>query len=104
MSSRIRPSRISFEGHLILLAFLAALPGSAGALFLIWSGGYSSRTQITVTAVILGTWLFCAVALRERVVFSLQTLSNLLGALREGDFSVRGRSYREDDALGEVMR
>jgi nitrogen fixation/metabolism regulation signal transduction histidine kinase len=41
---------------------------------------------------------------RERVVFPLQTLSNLLGALREGDFSVRGRSPRPDDALGEVMR
>ena len=36
--------------------------------------------------------------------FPLQTLSNLLGALREGDFSVRGRSPRPDDALGEVMR
>ena len=43
-------------------------------------------------------------AVRERVVFPLQTLSNLLGALREGDFSVRGRSPRPDDALGEVMR
>jgi nitrogen fixation/metabolism regulation signal transduction histidine kinase len=43
-------------------------------------------------------------AARERVVFPLQTLSGLLGALREGDFSVRGRSPRPDDALGEVMR
>jgi nitrogen fixation/metabolism regulation signal transduction histidine kinase len=43
-------------------------------------------------------------AVRERVVFPLQTLANLLGALREGDFSVRGRSPRPDDALGEVMR
>ena len=42
--------------------------------------------------------------MRERVVFPLQTLSNLLAALREGDFSVRGRSARPDDALGEVMR
>jgi two-component system nitrogen regulation sensor histidine kinase NtrY len=43
-------------------------------------------------------------AVRERVVFPLQTLSNLLAALREGDFSVRGRAPRPDDALGEVMR
>ena len=53
---------------------------------------------------IVGAWLGFALAVRERVVFPLQTLSNLLGALREGDFSVRGRSYRDDDALGEVMR
>jgi two-component system nitrogen regulation sensor histidine kinase NtrY len=37
------------------------------------------------------------------VVFSLQTLSNLLAALREEDFSVRGRDARRDDAMGEVM-
>ena len=32
-------------------------------------------------------------AARERVVFPLQTIANLLGALREGDFSVRGRDH-----------
>ena len=37
-------------------------------------------------------------------MFPLQTLSNLLGALREGDYSVRGRAPRPDDALGEVMQ
>src|ERR1019366_9649261 len=54
--------------------------------------------------VIVGAWLGFAAALRERVVFPMQTLANLLGALREGDFSIRGRSPRTDDALGEVMR
>jgi len=37
------------------------------------------------------------------VVFSLQTLSNLLAAMREEDFSLRGRGARADDAMGEVM-
>ena len=60
--------------------------------------------QWTLTVLIVGAWLGFALAVRERVVFPLQTLSNLLGALREGDFSVRGRSPRPDDALGEVMR
>src|SRR5580704_11004974 len=100
----IKPSRVSYEGHIILLALLAALPGSVCALVLIWNGDHRPPVQITITVVVLGAWFLCALALRERVVFSLQTLSNLLGALREGDFSVRGRSYREDDALGEVMR
>src|SRR5207249_6004984 len=39
----------------------------------------------------------------HRVVFSLQTLSNLLAAMREEDFSVRARGARRDDAMGEVM-
>jgi nitrogen fixation/metabolism regulation signal transduction histidine kinase len=37
------------------------------------------------------------------VVFSLQTLSNLLAAMREEDFSVRARGASRDDAMGEVM-
>jgi len=36
-------------------------------------------------------------------VFSLQTLSNLLAAMREEDFSIRARGARPDDAMGEVM-
>jgi two-component system, NtrC family, nitrogen regulation sensor histidine kinase NtrY len=33
----------------------------------------------------------------------LQTLSNLLAALREGDFSIRARGASRDDALGDVL-
>jgi nitrogen fixation/metabolism regulation signal transduction histidine kinase len=104
MSGRIKPGRISYENRVVLLATIAALPGSVCALYLFWTGDHELRTQISITAGIVLVWLVCVLALRERVVFSLQTLSNLLGALREGDFSVRGRSYRDDDALGEVMR
>jgi nitrogen fixation/metabolism regulation signal transduction histidine kinase len=38
--------------------------------------------------------------LRDAAVRPAQTLSNLLAALREGDFSIRGRGARPDDALG----
>lgn len=99
-----RPSHFSHEGRIVFLALLAGLPGSAVALWLLWSGDATGRLQWTLTVVIAAAWLGCAFAVRERVVFPLQTLSNLLGALREGDFSVRGRSPRPDDALGEVMR
>jgi len=97
-------SRLGYENRIMMLAVMAALPASVCALVLLWSGGYQSRTEWTLTVVIVGAWLGFAAALRERVVFPLQTLANLLGALREGDFSIRGRSPRRDDALGEVMR
>jgi nitrogen fixation/metabolism regulation signal transduction histidine kinase len=76
------------------------------SLSILWNSQFQfqPRTQWTLTVIIVGAWLGFAFAVRERVVFPLQTLSNLLGALREGDFSVRGRSPRPDDALGEVMR
>jgi len=99
-----KPAHISHEGRVVLLAFLAGLPGSATALFLLWSRNYPLRYELTFTTLIVCAWLGFAFAVRERVVFPLQTLSNLLGALREGDYSVRGRSPKPDDALGEVMR
>src|SRR6266850_2073394 len=104
MSVSQKPARISHEGRVVLLAFLAGLPGSATALWMLWAGAGPARLQWTLTVLIVGAWLGLALAVRDRVVFPLQTLSNLLGALREGDFSVRGRSPRPDDALGDVMR
>src|SRR5213082_1131516 len=104
MSVSPKPARLSHEGRVVLLAFLAGLPGSAAALWMLWDGPGPARVQWTLSVLIVGAWLGLALAVRDRVVFPLQTLSNLLGALREGDFSVRGRSPRPDDALGEVMR
>jgi two-component system nitrogen regulation sensor histidine kinase NtrY len=95
--------RLTYERRIQLLALAAGLPGSAVALILLWTGDYTSRTAWTLGLLIIGMWLGFALSLRQRVVFSLQTLSNLLAALREEDFSVRGRDARRDDAMGEVM-
>ncbi len=97
-------SHLSFEGRIVLLAICAGLPGSICSLIMLWTGDYRLHTQVTLSILIFGIWMGFAFAIRERVVFPLQTISNLLGALREGDFSARGRSPRPDDALGEVMR
>src|SRR6266702_1915168 len=99
-----KPAHLSYEGRVVVLALLAGLPGSVTALWILWTYQFAARTQWTLTVLVVGAWLGFAMAVRERVVFPLQTLSNLLGALREGDFSARGRSPRPDDALGEVMR
>jgi two-component system nitrogen regulation sensor histidine kinase NtrY len=96
-------SRITYEHRIQLLALAAGLPGSLIALILLYTGDYSSRTAWTLGILIVSLWLGFAFSLRHRVVFSLQTLSNLLAALREEDFSVRGRDAQRDDAMGEVM-
>jgi nitrogen fixation/metabolism regulation signal transduction histidine kinase len=67
-------------------------------------GDYSSRLQWTLVLFISAIWLGLAFAVRRRVVFPLQTLSNLLAALGEGDYSIRARRSRAGDALSEVMR
>lgn len=101
---RFRRKSLSHGGSIFLMALAAGLPGSATALVLLWTGDFTPKLQWTLTVFIAAIWLGFAFAVRERVVFPLQTVANLLSALREGDFSVRGRAPRDDDALGEVMR
>jgi two-component system nitrogen regulation sensor histidine kinase NtrY len=94
---------LTYERRIQLLALATGIPGTLVALVLLWFGPYTSPTALTVTILILSLWLGFAVSLQHRVIFSLQTLSNLLAAMREEDFSLRGRGARNDDAMGEVM-
>lgn len=96
-------SPLTYERRVQMLALGAGLPGTLIALILLWTGNYSHPTAWTLTVLICTLWLGFALSARNRVVFSLQTLSNLLAALREEDFSVRGRGAKRDDAMGEVM-
>jgi nitrogen fixation/metabolism regulation signal transduction histidine kinase len=89
----------------MLLAGGVGLPGSIVALALLWFGDYSSKVQWTFTLIVVAGWAAFAFALQEAVIRPLQTLSNLLAALREEDFSFRARTSRkEDDALTQAMR
>jgi nitrogen fixation/metabolism regulation signal transduction histidine kinase len=69
----------------------------------LWFGDHAPKEQWTLTLVVVGCWLGFAAAARSRVVRPLQTMANLLSALREGDFAVRARGVRRDEPLGDVM-
>jgi nitrogen fixation/metabolism regulation signal transduction histidine kinase len=96
-------AKVTHDTRVLLLALAAGFPGVLVSMILLWDGSFSAKVEWTLTVFIVGGWLGCAYALRERVVFPLQTLSNLLAALREGDFSIRARGARYDDPLGEAM-
>ena len=85
------------------MALASALPGAGISLIFLWTGDYTPKVQWTLTVLIVTFCLGFSLALRERVVLPLQTLSNLLAALGEGDFSIRARGARGGDPLGEVM-
>jgi two-component system nitrogen regulation sensor histidine kinase NtrY len=94
---------LGHESRIVLMALVAGFPAVLVSMILLWKLDFTPKVQWTLTVVILLFWLgFCS-ALRTRVVLPLQTLSNLLAALREGDFSIRARGAGREDALGEVV-
>ena len=98
-----KPSRIPHEQRIFYYALLSGLPALIAALTLLWVGDYQPKQQWTFGLIMVLFWLGFALALRERVVRPLQTMANLLTALREGDFSVRARGANRDEPLGDVM-
>jgi nitrogen fixation/metabolism regulation signal transduction histidine kinase len=85
------------------MALAAAAPGSVISLIFLWTGNYTPKVQWTLTVLIATVMLGFTFALHERIVIPLQTLSNLLAALGEGDFSIRARGASREDPLGQVM-
>ena len=102
-AARRRKRKLPHDLRIFFLCLLAGLPATVVAMFLLWFSDYSPKVQWTLTLLVVGCWLGIAAAARERVVRPLQTVSNLLAALHEEDFSVRARGAGLDDALGELF-
>jgi two-component system nitrogen regulation sensor histidine kinase NtrY len=98
-----RRRALAFEDRVLLLALATGLPGTSLALLFVWLDPHSFKLRWTVTLFAVLLWGWLALQLRDRVVRPLQTLANLLSALREGDFSLRAREPLEADALAQVV-
>lgn len=94
----------NFERRLLLDAALLLLPAALCIGLMLW---LPADTLVRVrTPLLIGTAiasLLLALRLKQRVVYPLYTLANLLEALREGDFSLRGSRAQRGDAIGEVI-
>ena len=97
------PRKLTLERSIFVLALLAGLPGSAVAIFLLRSFDLSLKVQVTLTLLILLVWVGAANAARTRAIRPIQTFSNVVAALREGDYSIRARSREPDDDLGYAL-
>ena len=96
--------RWSHARRVVAYTLLAGLPAVVVALVILWGGDFTPKVKWTLTLLVFSFWLGFAFALRENVTRPLQTLANLIAALREGDYSIRARGARDPDALGEVSR
>jgi two-component system, NtrC family, nitrogen regulation sensor histidine kinase NtrY len=95
--------RLPFQNRLLLGALLCAAPAwvTASIALYFWSAAEPLRWTLFVGITL--AMLAGALLVRGRVVRPLQALANMLEALREGDYSLRGRHADARDALGEVM-
>jgi len=98
------PRTFKHETRILLLTLLSGGPAVALSLGLLWQSEFPSAASWVMAVLMIAVWWGFAHVVRERVIRPMQTASNLLSALREEDFSVRARSPRHDDALGELMQ
>jgi two-component system nitrogen regulation sensor histidine kinase NtrY len=94
---------MKFEHQIMIRSLASGLVGILVSMWFVWTMDYSIQAQIFLTVLVLLSWISLTVVLKTKVVYPLRTLSNLLEALREGDYSMRIRGARQNDALGELI-
>src|SRR5713226_3946015 len=94
--------RLLYERRISLFSLFVALPGMLLSGIFIWMQAWSLESKFALSFVELFVWWLLAMALHEQTTRPLQTLANVIAALREEDYSFRARRAATDDALGEL--
>jgi two-component system nitrogen regulation sensor histidine kinase NtrY len=98
------PRARNLELVLTWLVLLGGLPAVGIAVYYLFSQPHTPEVRWTLFVVVLLVWMGAASAARQLAVRSLNLVANLLGALREGDYSIRGLSARSGSSMSMVMR
>ena len=93
----------SLEQSILLLTIIAGLPAALALLYLTWDQQYSFEVRWTITTIVLAVWIGAAAVAYQMVTRALFLQANLLGALREGDYSIRGTGARRGSAVDLVL-
>jgi two-component system, NtrC family, nitrogen regulation sensor histidine kinase NtrY len=91
-----------FERRIRFLCLFVAAPGFVLAAILLWQGKFSTGMVWTLLGGAAFLSLIAGALLMEQIIRPLQTLANVVSALRESDYSFRARGARQLDALGEL--
>ena len=92
--------RLLYERRVSLFALLVALPALLTSGIFIWLQSWTLESKLALLFAELFLWWLLAMALQEQTTRPLQTLANVISALREEDYSFRARGAASDDALG----
>ncbi|HEY2471159.1 MAG TPA: ATP-binding protein [Terracidiphilus sp.] len=85
-----------------LFCFLLALPAFLFVGILLWQQHVTAAPAVLLLFCLFIYLLLIAASLVEGLMRPLQTLSNVVSSLREGDYSFRARGAGSSDALGEL--
>ncbi len=94
--------RISYERRLRLWLSALALPSLGLVVTLVYLQTASPALSIVSAVVFATAWAIASAYLFDQLVRPLQTLANVVAALREDDFSFRARGARRGDSLGDL--
>ena len=98
----VTPRRTRFERRIILFIFLLVMPALLTSAILLWLIPWSVESRVALFVTQLFVCSLLGAALHEYIIRPLQTLANVVGALREEDYSFRARNAVPNDALGEL--
>jgi PAS domain S-box-containing protein len=98
------PRARNFERSLAWLVGVGGAPAVAVALVYAWQDAPAPEVRWTLVLLVVGAWVAAMAAAHQVTTRSLQVVANLLGALREGDYTIRGLRARGDSAMAMVMR
>jgi nitrogen fixation/metabolism regulation signal transduction histidine kinase len=94
--------RLGYERRIRIWIAALTLPSVASCgLLLFWSTG-SPLLALASTAGVAFAFLIAATYFFDQLIRPMQTLANVVAALREDDFSFRARGARRGDALGDL--
>jgi two-component system, NtrC family, nitrogen regulation sensor histidine kinase NtrY len=96
-------SKLNFDARITLMTLLISAPGLVVAEIFLWFSGHSVEFKWTITLVLALAWMIGTSALHGQVIRPLQTLSNMVAAIREDDFSFRLRGGSRDDSLADLI-
>src|SRR3954454_13327461 len=100
----LRKFHWSLEQAVMGLTLLGGLPAALALVWIVWGQNYTFEVRWTLAAVVLAVWGSCAIAAHQMVTRVLYLAANLLGALHEGDYSIRGTGAKPGSAADLVMK
>ncbi len=94
----------NFERSIQRFVLITGFPAVGATVVLLAATDWPWLIRGALAGAVGASWLGGAWALRRRLAFPLQTLTNILAAFREGDYSLRARGARSRGMAGDLMR